>query len=484
MHQQSSELASAGAFSPLVTTSALSHVPRCLKLLGPTSNATESVQAIRHAISRSGDRLDGELTALLAEPNWRIQLVGAVALLVAGSNAHRQRALWAAFDQPTWISPELAAVGHLLDADFDVRARERIEAAIERGLDAVHAESAKATMALVRLCEWRETAAPWIRQCTENEVLQQIAARDIHDGGSIARRWARGISALVPSVRRNTSSELAAMWHGTMSGRVQDAVRFVDDLLAVLSTVQRVEAQAHGRAAVAFTVGRDTTWIWMDTAHGSFRTVCARLAVVFGEAAGSPPMLYGGHVVAPSPGPLDGLDVEMTMKNTPGEAWFRLIARSKPTDPMADDLRLHGIELRVHEAWTVKRFGARNTWIAHPVEYRDWPPDEAPISVAFIVHDTDDSVDAFASRCMGQRVRQGHPERCDAQIAGANASGFAWTDGILSIESYFVSVISGEVLEISFSAEPQRLPGGDSPPAVRIALSLYVDMTLGRTPVA
>ncbi|WP_394845435.1 hypothetical protein LZC95_51440 [Pendulispora brunnea] len=470
------------SFAALFPTSPRSGEPRYSSLLGCSpADAAQSVQAVRDAVARSGEHVDAEIHELLADRNWRVQVVGAVALLIAGLNRRRKAELWAAFDRGSWVSPQLAAVGHLIDPDFDARARERIDTVIERvrrdvesGIESVDDWLAKATMALVQLCEWRETAASWIRERTENEMLQRIAARDVDKGGFIAQHWANAVGELLPSVRRSKSSALAAACYRAMRGLEGEVLRFVDDMIDILAFATTIEARGHGRNAIEFIVGSDTSWIWMDLANSFFRSVCARLAVSFAVASGGSPMPYGGHVVAPMTIRHTVFDVEMTMKNNPGDTWFRLTAHPSEWDPVQSDLRPHGIRLRAHETWTVRRLGERNTWIAHSFQYSQRPPDQAPISVAFAVHPTDDSVDAFASQIMGRRVQQGYPERFDAEIAGATCLGFAWTDGILSIESYFVSVVPGEILEVSFAADPHQSPLGASPRAVYDALSGYV----------
>ncbi len=192
-------------------------VPRYLLLLNVAPGAREAVDAIRHSAIQSGDRLDAEIAALLAQNNWRPQLVGAVAILIAGANDARLAALWGAIDRPCWTSPQLVAAASLVDVDFEARARMRLD---RRGaLDArdvesmpwparhsalgpgsIQRHSAKVLAALLRVCEQRASATHWIGPYAANEELRRIVATDADGGGFIAATWRDAIAAIVSPV--------------------------------------------------------------------------------------------------------------------------------------------------------------------------------------------------------------------------------------------------------------------------------------------
>ena len=57
------------------------------------------------------------------------------------------------------------------------------------------------------------------------------------------------------------------------------------------------------------------------------------------------------------------------------------------------------------------------------------------------------TVDEIADALMQRRVRQGYPERFSTVISTLDARGFAWTDGVVEILSFFVEHPSGVVVE-------------------------------------
>jgi Macro domain len=202
------------SFEPLFAKNETAQVPHYLLLLNVAPLAKEAVNEIRHALSRSGDRLDIEVVALLGESNWRPQLVGAVAALVAGPNEQRIEALWRAIDRPSWVSPQLVAAVSVLDAAFDENARARLDRRgaldaaeatrmpwLERhsalGPGSVVAHSAKVTSSLLRICERRASASAWISRYTADENLRRFIASDVDRGGDIAENWSRAIAEIL-----------------------------------------------------------------------------------------------------------------------------------------------------------------------------------------------------------------------------------------------------------------------------------------------
>lgn len=202
------------SFTPLFERSPQARVPRYLLLLNIAPDAREAVDEIRRAVTASGERLDSEIAALLRERNWRSQLVGAVATLVAGGGDARIDALWSAVDRPSWISPQLVATASLLDPAFDARARERLDR--HRALDAKDASgtpwperhsalgpgsiaehSAKVVGSLLRMCELRPSASEWIASYSSDATLRAFIATDVDHGGDIAEEWSRAIAPMI-----------------------------------------------------------------------------------------------------------------------------------------------------------------------------------------------------------------------------------------------------------------------------------------------
>ncbi len=54
---------------------------------------------------------------LLSDPNWRPHLVACVALIYEPREAVLP-ALWQAFDEGSWVAPQLAVAGYFSDAKF------------------------------------------------------------------------------------------------------------------------------------------------------------------------------------------------------------------------------------------------------------------------------------------------------------------------------------------------------------------------------
>jgi hypothetical protein len=201
------------SFRPLFATSERAGASGYLKLLNLTDGAREAIDQIRTAIARSVDRVDAEIAALLGESNWRPQLVGAVAVLVAGANAARLTALWSAIDRPCWTSPQLVATASLVDGNFDAQARSRLDRTLELdaraalsmpwperhsalGPGSVEAHSAKVLAALLGICE-RRPSCTWLGPYLVDERLRQTLAKDTDNGRGIAVRWAEGVAGLL-----------------------------------------------------------------------------------------------------------------------------------------------------------------------------------------------------------------------------------------------------------------------------------------------
>ena len=60
---------------------------------------------------------------------------------------------------------------------------------------------------------------------------------------------------------------------------------------------------------------------------------------------------------------------------------------------------------------------------------------------------------------MRRRAYAGGLDAKEVELCGVKALEFEWTDGILDIESDFLTVKSNQVMEITFAAEPERRGG-------------------------
>jgi len=89
---------------------------------------------------------------------------------------------------------------------------------------------------------------------------------------------------------------IADAWLRLMSGDRIEAVAFVDILVEHAIGGGTLTGTVTDATTVEF-VSVTTARLQDDSARAKLRMVCARLAVVFGGASRSPPLLYGGRLV-------------------------------------------------------------------------------------------------------------------------------------------------------------------------------------------
>jgi len=158
-------------------------------------------------IVRSHADLEDYVLFMLHEPDWRPQLVGAVAAFLGVRSAAIISQLWLAFDTGSWVSPQLAAVLSRVDPKFADHAVSRlaercptianpaIEAApplekhVARGSAGPILRSCKAVAALLRLLETEPEHDSRVLALQDDEELVQMVATDVDKGGEIATRW-------------------------------------------------------------------------------------------------------------------------------------------------------------------------------------------------------------------------------------------------------------------------------------------------------
>jgi hypothetical protein len=189
-------------------------VPAYLVLLNLHGDDTPAiVNQLREAVAASGDKVEELIARMLATPNWRVQLIGAAALLIAGSS-NGIKALWAALDRPCWTSPQLAAVASRIDPAFLAEARLRLECGCRQDVAEVaempwparhsalgplslDSHSAKLASALAGLCAREGGASSWLPDLMARPELQALIDLDVDQAASIALHWRDEIDRLI-----------------------------------------------------------------------------------------------------------------------------------------------------------------------------------------------------------------------------------------------------------------------------------------------
>lgn len=107
-------------------------VPGHLALLSLAS-ADREVAILRVAMASAG--ADAALLAMLAERNWRPQIVAASAIALGPADGRWATALFGALDRGSWGSPQIAAALSLHDPDFVRSASARVRRGCPRSGD-------------------------------------------------------------------------------------------------------------------------------------------------------------------------------------------------------------------------------------------------------------------------------------------------------------------------------------------------------------
>ncbi|WP_228560313.1 MULTISPECIES: hypothetical protein [unclassified Myxococcus] len=82
------------------------------------AHSSRASNGIRHVQS--------ELRAILHEKNWRIVLMAAAGIVLAGADEATLATLWARLDEWSWVHPQLMVAAVLRDPSCDDRVRERL----------------------------------------------------------------------------------------------------------------------------------------------------------------------------------------------------------------------------------------------------------------------------------------------------------------------------------------------------------------------
>ena len=195
-------------FQPMFERAEDVPIPLHLTLLNLGKGSEVAVAALERLMGTDAD-LTPQVVALLADFNWRPQLVGAVAMGLGAANEESRDALWRAFDSGSWVSPQLAAIAFLVDEDFEARSRLRIEAGCPINLDRLQgldwvvrhsaagpgnsaSHSSKALSALAGLCQRLPSTHFWLEPILLRDEIQQSIQSDYDGGGRIATGWLDG----------------------------------------------------------------------------------------------------------------------------------------------------------------------------------------------------------------------------------------------------------------------------------------------------
>ena len=180
--------------------------PGYLELLDLSApQAKKSISLLLQCCRRSPDPYR-DIDLLLEGPNWRPNLVAAVALAALGYREGTFKKLWNAIDAGSWVTPQLAVTAFLRDPTFSEQAQLRIQSrcplkemelgsmsALEQHVAAGPAgsaeRSAKTAASLVELAKQLPQTPGWLGGELSNPDLARLLAKDIDHSSSIAKEW-------------------------------------------------------------------------------------------------------------------------------------------------------------------------------------------------------------------------------------------------------------------------------------------------------
>lgn len=175
------------AFDALWTKDGEGH-PGHLPLLGLYDCARE-LDILRAAVHR--DDAPATIRAMLRETNWRPTLVAATAVVFLPRDATYALDLWAALDEASWASPQVAVVLALHDPDFVGRAVERVARycpiAPGRWPKYVGKPNGKALSALVAMLE--ESSPADAQHLRADPDVEALIDKPWEEGRRIAAHW-------------------------------------------------------------------------------------------------------------------------------------------------------------------------------------------------------------------------------------------------------------------------------------------------------
>jgi len=215
------------AFEPMFSKPPGFTVPPYLELLNFGEGSEAAIDLLVSIIDNHAN-FDREVIALLADFNWRPQLVGAVAVAMQCATPRSIKGIWKALDMGSWVSPQLAAVASLVDNEFEAHARRRLEARcpikpdrltgtdwllrhVAAGPESVDSHADKAMSALVGVCQLLPRYDRWLQPLLLCDDVQLMLKRDSDYGnaGEIAKLWLQAF-AIRSTTRTNAIIGLRA----------------------------------------------------------------------------------------------------------------------------------------------------------------------------------------------------------------------------------------------------------------------------------
>lgn len=177
-------------------------------------DAIEAVELVRRCCKAVPDPFPS-ICHLLSDPNWRPNLVAAVAAILCGHNAEMLRCLWRRLDAGSWVTPQLGVALFLVDSDFEAQSRMRLEAECpvdmadlvsmtgpERHSVAGPAgrleRSAKAAAVLLHLVQMVTPLPHWVGRVASSGSVRALLAEDVDGASGIAQGWLRRVQMITP----------------------------------------------------------------------------------------------------------------------------------------------------------------------------------------------------------------------------------------------------------------------------------------------
>ena len=154
-----------------------------LALLNLHSDIQNTVDAIKTIVSTERkDVLERDTLLLLRARNWRFHLVACGVMLAGLSSSELLDQLWMALKRRSWVSPQIAATGYLIDPRFSERANE---------IFSQETFDDKSVIAVARLLSQN------IKLTEQQEARLNLAkVNDRDNSGKIAVTWAEKARAL------------------------------------------------------------------------------------------------------------------------------------------------------------------------------------------------------------------------------------------------------------------------------------------------
>jgi len=174
-----------------------------LKLEDSTMTINRLIQAVEES-----DNITDEIITLLNSPNWRTQLIATIAILYLEENEELILKLWNAFDQGSWVSPQIAVALFLKDKNFRERATERINNLCEINDDSVKKRwknagikpvprTSKGLISLMVLCEQMPSLKPWTENKFKSPEILEILGPNSNQIKELCLNWMKDIKVLL-----------------------------------------------------------------------------------------------------------------------------------------------------------------------------------------------------------------------------------------------------------------------------------------------